>query len=247
MIITEKQIKAIVEMAEKVISGEIGENSASQVLHDKNRINRSSALMYMRAFIAMSRGENFGRTVRVGAFKYYLDVLEQSGNLKNAIVSLENHLAYFEDVAKSTPVAKLELLQKYKEKINSKHMAEDFSWLVDNAKMEDRVNFEMNRSIEDLESELASRAKIKPKLFTVTTQVYARDPVVVAWALKKANGKCGRCKKPAPFKKSSNNEPYLEVHHCKPLSASGFDNMSNVIALCPNCHRKIHHGQALTV
>lgn len=33
--ITEKQIKSIVEMAEKVISGGISENSASQVLHEK--------------------------------------------------------------------------------------------------------------------------------------------------------------------------------------------------------------------
>jgi 5-methylcytosine-specific restriction protein A len=240
--ITEKQIQSIVEMAIKVMSGEISENSASQILHDKNKINKSSASMYMRAFIAMSRGENFGRTVRVGALKYYLEVLDQSGNLKNAIISLEKHLAFFEDVAKSKPVGKLELFQEYKEKINSNNTAEDFSWLIDNAKMEHRVNLEMDRSLEDLELELASRAKIKPKLFTVTTQVYARDPVVVAWALKKAKGKCGSCKKSAPFKKSSNNEPYLEVHHSKPLSEGGFDDMKNVIALCPNCHREMHHG-----
>ena len=68
--------------------------------------------MYMCAFIAMSRGENFGRTVRVGAFKYYLEVIELSRNLKSAIISLEKHLAFFEDVAKSKPVAKLELLQE---------------------------------------------------------------------------------------------------------------------------------------
>ena len=46
----------------------------------------------------------------------------------------------------------------------------------------------------------------------------------------------------APFMKKSNDEPYLEVHHIKPLSQGGEDSLENVKAICPNCHRKIHFG-----
>lgn len=34
--------------------------------------------------------------------------------------------------------------------------------------------------------------------------------------------------------------PYLEVHHIKILSHGGSDSVENVVALCPNCHKKIH-------
>lgn len=38
------------------------------------------------------------------------------------------------------------------------------------------------------------------------------------------------------------NEPYLEFHHLIPFGeADGPDHYLNLFALCPNCHRKIHH------
>ena len=55
-----------------------------------------------------------------------------------------------------------------------------------------------------------------------------------------AQGICGKCNSPAPFRKLSNNEPFLEVHHMIPLSKKGIDELENTVALCPNCHREIH-------
>lgn len=36
------------------------------------------------------------------------------------------------------------------------------------------------------------------------------------------------------------NIPFLEVHHVKWLAKGGSDTVNNVVALCPNCHRKMH-------
>ena len=47
------------------------------------------------------------------------------------------------------------------------------------------------------------------------------------------------CGKPAPFNDKS-GDPYLESHHIKWLSKGGEDSPYNVVALCPNCHRKMH-------
>ncbi|MCD6706151.1 MAG: HNH endonuclease [Thiobacillus sp.] len=71
---------------------------------------------------------------------------------------------------------------------------------------------------------------------------YQRDPSVVAYALRKADGICGDCGDPAPFVSSRTGLPYLEVHHIKMLKDGGADTIDNVVALCPNCHRKRHHG-----
>jgi 5-methylcytosine-specific restriction protein A len=55
-----------------------------------------------------------------------------------------------------------------------------------------------------------------------------------------AEGHCDGCGEPAPFQKLG--LPYLEVHHVKPLAEKGSDQVTNAVALCPNCHRRCHHS-----
>lgn len=52
-------------------------------------------------------------------------------------------------------------------------------------------------------------------------------------------GKCQWCKAEAPFI-DNYGEPYLEEHHVQELANGGKDEIDNVVAVCPNCHRKIH-------
>lgn len=42
------------------------------------------------------------------------------------------------------------------------------------------------------------------------------------------------------FLKYKNGKPYLESHHVITLADGGPDVIYNTIAICPNCHRKIH-------
>lgn len=93
----------------------------------------------------------------------------------------------------------------------------------------------------DLSKKIANK-KGKPIKSKVYSEQYIRDPHVVAFALKRSQGVCELCGKDAPFFKES-GEFYLEVHHLIPLSSEGEDNPSNVSALCPNCHRMLHHGK----
>lgn len=79
----------------------------------------------------------------------------------------------------------------------------------------------------------------KPKKKKVSTTGYERNPYVVEYAKRRASGKCQLCLEKAPF----NNvigKPYLEAHHIIWLSKGGSDSISNTVALCPNCHRKMH-------
>jgi 5-methylcytosine-specific restriction protein A len=50
-----------------------------------------------------------------------------------------------------------------------------------------------------------------------------------------------RCNAPAPFQRLDGT-PYLEPHHLRRLSDGGPDHPAHVIALCPNCHRRVHAG-----
>ncbi|MDQ3007121.1 MAG: HNH endonuclease [Chloroflexota bacterium] len=71
---------------------------------------------------------------------------------------------------------------------------------------------------------------------------FKRDPLVKAWILKNANGKCEKCDANAPFKKET-GEPFLEVHHLIRLCEEGRDTIDNAVGLCPNCHRELHYSR----
>ena len=54
--------------------------------------------------------------------------------------------------------------------------------------------------------------------------------------------RCEGCGKQAAFLNTS-GEPYLHAHHIHELSSGGADSFETVIALCPNRHYRVHHGQ----
>lgn len=39
---------------------------------------------------------------------------------------------------------------------------------------------------------------------------------------------------------SKDGKPYFECHHIDWISKGGSDSNENTVALCPNCHRKMH-------
>jgi len=87
-------------------------------------------------------------------------------------------------------------------------------------------------------------AATKPERMRVYSYTYRRNADIVAEALFRAGGVCEKCSSPAPFVRASDGTPFLEVHHVTPLSGGGEDRLENVLALCPNCHRKVHFGES---
>lgn len=68
-----------------------------------------------------------------------------------------------------------------------------------------------------------------------------RSRQLKAYAKMRADGTCEFCRAKAPFV-TENNEPFLEVHHIMQLAHDGINSPANVLALCPNCHRRAHYG-----
>jgi 5-methylcytosine-specific restriction protein A len=69
-----------------------------------------------------------------------------------------------------------------------------------------------------------------------------RSAAVRTYVLARAKGVCECCDREAPFK-LHDGSPYLEPHHTKRLADGGPDNPRWVGAICPNCHREVHHGE----
>ena len=78
----------------------------------------------------------------------------------------------------------------------------------------------------------------EPNSITSNTTTYKRNELVSEYTKRRAKGFCDLCGKEAPF--TSKGEAYLECHHVIHLANGGPDAIYNTVALCPNCHRKIH-------
>lgn len=78
-----------------------------------------------------------------------------------------------------------------------------------------------------------------PQRRETTTLGFKRNANVIEKAKERANGICQLCGNQAPFQ-DKQGHPYLEVHHVIWLSRGGADKLSNAVALCPNCHSKMH-------
>ncbi len=89
------------------------------------------------------------------------------------------------------------------------------------------------------------RGSRTPSIAEVTAFRPERDEKVAAWVRFVAAGFCEACKSPAPFL-DMDGMPFLEVHHVRQLSEGGPDQTDNAVAVCPNCHRRLHSGQDRT-
>lgn len=77
---------------------------------------------------------------------------------------------------------------------------------------------------------------------------YRRSPEIAAEALRNSNYRCEIDCEHKTFISKSTEYNYVEAHHIIPISFQnqfdvGIDCEANIVALCPNCHRKIHFGK----
>jgi 5-methylcytosine-specific restriction endonuclease McrA len=104
-------------------------------------------------------------------------------------------------------------------------------------KFDDETNKAENLPIEKL---VVLAEKSKPQPSRIIRGIYRyRDPNIAALTKIDASGMCELCNKEAPFKNLL-GFPYLECHHIKHLANKGKDEVKNCVALCPNCHTKMH-------
>ncbi len=106
---------------------------------------------------------------------------------------------------------------------------------------------------DDVENEYQKilQSKLARQPVSSTTGQYPRSALVAELAVKKAHYSCEVDATHQSFISASSGKPFVEVHHLMPMGKQGGFNISldqeaNVIALCPNCHRAIHHANADT-
>lgn len=119
--------------------------------------------------------------------------------------------------------------------------AHSFLWIIRQKSFRDWVPDEETAvNIEqDIENQLEKRAEGHDGRKSRLMASYIRNAEVARLTKERANGICELCRQPAPFRDRKGN-PYLESHHVIWLSRGGADSTDNTVALCPNCHTRVH-------
>ena len=104
---------------------------------------------------------------------------------------------------------------------------------------DEKENYLKSLSLEQLEKLARKHSKKRQERKVSSSVSYVRNVHVAEYAKARANGICQLCGRQAPFI-DKNGYPYLESHHVQWLSKGGDDSVNNTVALCPNCHRRVH-------
>jgi 5-methylcytosine-specific restriction protein A len=238
MKITDDQVRAAEEIASDVFDKQLTVADGSAVLANTHGLNINSARDFINDYKYMMHGKLFQRAMSAPAINYFLTKIREKRGDKHhalAISAVDQHLNYYEQLRKT----KLNLMRSVMEshKKDSSPLP-----LVEHAAL---FNEAVQDSLKDTSAGRKARLKDAPKVPTkvpVVTYAFVRNPDVVAEVLLRASGICERCSKEAPFRRKTDSQPYLEVHHKVQLSKGGEDTVDNALALCPNCHRYSHFG-----
>lgn len=87
----------------------------------------------------------------------------------------------------------------------------------------------------------------KPGLVEGSSKKYKRDNAKAKRAIVNSKYKCDLENSHVSFI-NKNGKPYMEAHHLIPIGEQSkfsfsLDVDANIVSLCPNCHRKLHHGK----
>jgi 5-methylcytosine-specific restriction protein A len=211
----------------------------AEILSKQQGMNPASARDYIKNFSQLMGGLIFHRTMNVFATDYYFTNIYKDfgvGSLSQALSAVTKHIEYYEGLR---PIR----LNRLREVVE-RHSAL-ISVSVDTDKYRESFLRAVEKSLKDPVGARKKRLKAAeklPKKLVMLAVIFIRNPDVVAEVLHRADGRCGRCKKSAPFLRKKDQSPYLEVHHMIQLADGGQDTVENAIALCPNCHRELHFG-----
>jgi 5-methylcytosine-specific restriction protein A len=121
-------------------------------------------------------------------------------------------------------------------------LKDESSPIIENSQLNSLKEIKRKKAEKLNDEELKHRARFAPKkpgTRTSQTTQFERNDFIAEFTKRTAKGVCQLCNSPAPFSNKKKN-PYLECHHIIWLSKGGEDTIQNTVALCPNCHRKMH-------
>lgn len=225
------------DRARDAFEGKLSETQAVAALMQAG-MTKASASDYVRNLRQMLVGKAYHRTLSDAGTRYYLaKILSDFGPIpaEAALRALRGHIVYYEAISGSRRPSLRAIASAFERELAEFAVVDPYALLQAELRALDGLPEDRRRSAR-------RRYAVQPPRRVVSVVVYERNPYVVREVLARAAGVCEQCGADAPFLRSTDGQPYLEVHHQVRLADGGEDTVENAIAACPNCHRRAHYG-----
>lgn len=222
-IITNEIIEKAYEVAKDFYHKRITLKQAQDVLV-KDGMNENSALDYIYNYSNLIQGKLFTRTTNAFGTDYYLKkIYEESGQsgLQNALISLSQHLDYYEEKSGASVIHRREIYDKYLKFLDKKPGIIIFPNEVD-----DTVKY------------------AEGKTTKVLVNSYERNQVARQKCIEHYGAFCQVCRFNFVEIYGDIGEDFIHVHHVVDIATIGneysVDPIKDLIPVCPNCHSMLH-------
>jgi len=221
--ITNEIVKKAYEVAKNFYNDRISLKQAQGLLV-KDGMNANSATDYIYNYSNLIQGKLYTRTTNTFGTDYYLQkIYEESGQtgLKNALISLSQHIDYYEEKSGASVKQRREIYDKYFKFLDKKPELIVFPDEVD---------------------ENVKYAEGKTK--TVLVNSYERNQVARQICIEHYGTFCQICN--FDFEKIYGNigKDFIHVHHIVDIATIGneysVDPIKDLMPVCPNCHSMLH-------
>lgn len=170
------------------------------------------------------QGKLFTRTSNIYATEYYFKrIYEDDGvqGLQNALLSLSQHIDYYEEKSGSSVKRRKEIYNEYLKLIDSD---------IDKPIYPDEVDSEIEYA--------------EGKTKRVLVNNYERNPIARKKCIEQYGYKCQVCEFDFKEKFGEIGKDFIHVHHKIDISTIGneysVNPISDLVPVCPNCHSMLH-------
>lgn len=220
---TNEQIYKAYEIAKKVHLNEMSVSEGANELENTG-MKKNSGLDYIYAYSKLIQGKLYTRTINAFATDYYLNrILEENGEngLKIALLSLYQHIEYYEETSGASVKKGREIYEKYFQLVKDDLAETIFPDEVDI----DKKYFEG-----------------KTKLVKVNS--YERNQLARQECIQHFGLNCQVCDFNFQEKFGELGRNFIHVHHLIDIATIGKEYSVNpktdLIPVCPNCHAMLH-------
>jgi 5-methylcytosine-specific restriction protein A len=221
--ITNLMVEKSFEIGKRFYQNKISLKEGIKVLTDIG-MNENSAVDYVYNYSNLIQGKLFTRTTNIYGTEYFLQkILEENGSegLQNALLSLSQHIDYYEEKSGASVKKKKEVYEKYLNLVDTKPERPIYPDEVDS----------------DIEY---SEGKTKQVLINS----YERNPIARQKCIDHYGLNCQVCNFNFQEKFGDLGKEFIHVHHKVDISTIGneysVNPVTDLIPVCPNCHAMLH-------
>ncbi|MEK7718856.1 MAG: HNH endonuclease [Bacteroidota bacterium] len=187
-------------------------------------MNENSAVDYIYNYSNLIQGKLFTRTTNTSGTEYYLKKLfEENGQsgLQNALLSLSQHIDYYEEKSGANVKQRKDVYNKYLK-------------LLDNKPVETIYADEVDENIDYAEG----------KTKKVLVNNFERNPIARKKCIDHYGVVCCACSFDFESIYGEIGKNFIHIHHKIDISTIGneysVDPIKDLIPVCPNCHSMLH-------